>query len=111
MFQRRMDGSVDFYREWVEYKNGFGNLTGEFWLGLEKVHRLTSATVNSELRVDIEEFGGKTAHATYVDFKVADENSDFEIDFGNYSGNLSRLSVKGTMKTRQTFCENKVDFL
>ena len=33
MIQRRVDGSVDFYRDWFEYDNGFGHLEGEFWLG------------------------------------------------------------------------------
>ena len=41
VFQRRQDGSVDFYRGWSDYRNRFGDLNGEFWLRLDKIHRLT----------------------------------------------------------------------
>ncbi|KAJ4947286.1 hypothetical protein JOQ06_009322 [Pogonophryne albipinna] len=41
VFQRRVDGSVNFYRPWDHYKMGFGNAVGEYWLGLENLSRLT----------------------------------------------------------------------
>lgn len=34
VFQRRMDGTVNFYRGWEQYKNGFGHAAGEYWLGM-----------------------------------------------------------------------------
>ena len=37
VFQRRMDGTEDFYCNWTDYVKGSGDLNGEFWLGLSKI--------------------------------------------------------------------------
>ncbi|KAL9989445.1 hypothetical protein ACROYT_G003994 [Oculina patagonica] len=85
VFQKRKDGSVDFYRAWDDYKRGFGNLTGEFWLGLDKIHRLTVSSSN-KLRVDLERFNGETAFAEYSSFSVANETAKYLLNLGYYSG-------------------------
>ena len=63
--KKRLDGSVDFYRTWSDYVNGFGSVTdsGEYWLGLEKLYRLSSGTVN--LRVDIQDWNHNWYYARY----------------------------------------------
>ena len=63
MFQRRRDGSESFYRGWVDYENGFGNVKGEHWLGLKKIHCLTSVDVKTKLRIDLADFAG---HSKFV---------------------------------------------
>ena len=85
VFQRRQDGSQDFYLGWSEYKAGFGRLTGEFWQGLDKIHRLT-ASRPSELRVEIEDWSGGRAYAKYGRFGVGDEQSLYKLSVGSYSG-------------------------
>ncbi|XP_068743853.1 ryncolin-4-like [Montipora capricornis] len=85
VFQKRLDGSVDFYRNWSDYKIGFGTLNGEFWLGLDKIHRLTKLVRNT-LRVDLEDTTGKTAYATYDMFAVTSEKAKYQLSLGSYSG-------------------------
>ena len=85
VFQRRQDGSVDFYRNWTDYENGFGNLTGEFWLGLSKIHRLTKEGSNT-LRVDLGDFEGNTAYANYSTFNVSNGSTEYILTVGGYSG-------------------------
>ena len=86
VFQRRQDGSVDFYKYWVDYENGFGNLTGEFWLGLSKIHRLTKKYLSS-LRVDLGDFSSKTAYAQYFIFRIGNSASKYILSVEEYSGN------------------------
>ena len=85
MFQKRDNGAVDFFRAWDDYKRGFGNLNGEFWLGLDKMHRLTARSSN-KLRVDLEDLHGKTAFAEYSSFSVASERAKYLLSLGVYSG-------------------------
>ena len=85
VFQKRTDGSIDFYRDWANYKNGFGNLNGEFWLGLDKIHRLTSSD-NFKLRVDLKDWQGQSRFAKYTSFTIASEGNKYKLNVGSYSG-------------------------
>ena len=85
MIQKRREGSVDFYRGWADYKRGFGYLNGEFWLGLDKMHRLTKEGRN-RIRVELEDTQGKTAEADYDMFAVARERAKYQLSLGTYSG-------------------------
>ena len=98
IFQQRLDGSMDFYRNWSSYKNGFGNLLGEFWLGLDKIHRL-SASGQNVLKVDLETFENETAYAMYKPFFVGNESEAYILKTGIYSGN-DIVSTSFTRKGR-----------
>lgn len=83
--QIRQDGSINFNRTWNEYKIGFGNLTGEFWLGNDKIHLLTKSS-NMMLRIELEDFKGVKEYATYDQFYVANEFLKYRLSISGYSG-------------------------
>lgn len=60
VFQRSLDGSVDFYLRWESFKRGFGNLKGEFWLWNDNLHRLTAAE-EVKFRAHLEDFDGNSS--------------------------------------------------
>ncbi|XP_028391559.1 fibrinogen-like protein A [Dendronephthya gigantea] len=98
VFQRRQDGSQDFYHGWSDYKASFGDLNGEFWLGLDKIHRLSKSGQNI-LRVDLMDFNGTERYAKYGTFSVADESHKYRLNIGSYSGDAGdSLAYHNQMK-------------
>ncbi|XP_076095740.1 microfibril-associated glycoprotein 4-like [Mytilus galloprovincialis] len=85
VFQHRQDGKVDFFRGWTEYVKGFGDVNTEFWLGNDNLHDLTSQG-SYELRVDLEDFHGDKAYATYSTFNIGDKATNFILTVNGYSG-------------------------
>ena len=88
VFQRRQDGSEDFYRNWVNYTNGFGNLSNEFWLGLEFIHRLTNGSKCS-LHIDLEDWSGNKRYAQYGSFQVRDASTMYRLEVSGYTGDAT----------------------
>ncbi|XP_059166073.1 ficolin-2-like [Physella acuta] len=99
MIQRRFNGQTDFYRGWEEYKYGFGDVdVGEFWLGNENIHRLTSQR-RYELRVDFK-FNNTDYFAKYSRFSVYGELEGYRLKVSGYSGNAgdALIFVHNNMK-------------
>ncbi|KAM9746953.1 fibrinogen gamma chain [Dama dama] len=91
VFQKRLDGSVDFKKNWIQYKEGFGHLspTGntEFWLGNEKIHLIsTQSTIPYVLRIQLEDWNGRTSTADYASFKLTGENDKYRLTYAYFIG-------------------------
>ncbi|XP_061188330.1 ficolin-1-like [Saccostrea echinata] len=85
VIQKRLDGSLDFFREWADYQFGFSDGTSEFWIGNEFLHLLTSQALY-ELRVDMTDFDGESRFAKYKVFVVGSRETKFRLTIGGYSG-------------------------
>ena len=84
VIQRRKDGSVDFKnRDWVEYEDGFGNLHGEFWIGLRSMHCLTSQG-NWELRIDYQLKNGTKSYLHYNNFVIGSAEDQYPLNISGF---------------------------
>ncbi|KAJ8033074.1 Angiopoietin-related protein 1 [Holothuria leucospilota] len=86
VFQRRSDGSGDFYRNWESYKQGFGNVSNEYWLGNEKLHYITSQRSHM-VRIDVITSDGALLYDKYTTFAIQSESRGYRVSsLGTHSG-------------------------
>ncbi|KAL3885207.1 hypothetical protein ACJMK2_025295 [Sinanodonta woodiana] len=85
VIQRRVNGNVDFYREWFDYKKGFGDPNGNLWLGNDYIHDLTSDS-DYQLRINLAVSETNISFAVYDTFSVGNESSGYILIVKGYSG-------------------------
>ncbi|CAD1478009.1 unnamed protein product, partial [Heterotrigona itama] len=88
---RRVDGSLDFDRNWRDYSLGFGSPVSEYWIGNQVLHRLTTTTDDdcTSLRVDMTDIYGERWRAEYQSFRVESEETGYRLQVRGYSGNAT----------------------
>ncbi|XP_071837076.1 microfibril-associated glycoprotein 4-like [Apostichopus japonicus] len=93
VFQRRVNGSVDFYRNWTSYKEGFGQIVHEFWMGNDKLYYITNQD-NYQIRIDLVDREGTPYFAEYDLFRINDENDKYRLSaVGTHSGTAEVLNT------------------
>ncbi|MBN3301026.1 ANGL7 protein, partial [Amia calva] len=92
VIQRRKVGLTSFNRDWKQYKDGFGNIRGDFWLGNANIFRLTRQP--SILRIELEDWEGATRYAEYSHFSLSNEVNSYKLFIANYSGNAGQDSLR-----------------
>ncbi|KAH9490837.1 Techylectin-5A [Bulinus truncatus] len=91
VMQRRLTsgGVTRFQQNWQKYKNGFGNICQDSWLGLDYVYRLTNTPGERyQLRIGMK-VGTISYEAIYDDFKVDSEANRYKLSIGSFRGNIS----------------------
>uniref|UniRef100_H2Y9G0 Fibrinogen C-terminal domain-containing protein n=1 Tax=Ciona savignyi TaxID=51511 RepID=H2Y9G0_CIOSA len=89
VFQRRMNGEQDFFLNWDDYRQGFGNLSGEFWMGLDNLHHFTSHG-NTQLRIEMKDCDNQTRYAKYGSFAVLGPSTNFQLQISSFVGSSNR---------------------
>ncbi|KAJ8033643.1 Fibrinogen C domain-containing protein 1 [Holothuria leucospilota] len=93
VFQRRVNGSQDFYLGWDMYKDGFGSPNHELWLGNDKLYYMTN-NKNYKLRIDMVDRDGSPYYATYGHFRISNENDGYKlVGLSDFSGTADQDSL------------------
>ncbi|XP_020840912.1 angiopoietin-2 isoform X2 [Phascolarctos cinereus] len=91
VIQRREDGSTDFQRTWKEYKMGFGDPAGEYWLGNELVSQLTNQQ-RYVLKIHLKDWEGNEAYSLYEHFYLSSEELNYRIHLKGLTGTAGKIS-------------------
>ncbi|XP_078703459.1 angiopoietin-related protein 1-like [Branchiostoma floridae x Branchiostoma belcheri] len=85
VIQNRFDGTLHFNRRFNDYRYGFGSASGEYWVGLQNMYRITDQN-SYELYVELVDWSDNVRYAKYSSFRVG-AGSYYQLSLGSYSGN------------------------
>ena len=92
---QKVDTNTSFHRPWDDYVNGFGTYDYNFWMGLEKIHQLTSTgTYSMKLEVLLQ--NGIKLLAEYASFQLSDRSYQYYISVSGFSGTDGDIMTDGT---------------
>ena len=94
IIQRRVNNKISFERDYKSYQNGFGDFTENFWLGLDKLHCLTSSQIHTELYIGLNTFYEVSRYAHYGTFSVGPESDGYRLRVTNYLGGPAGNSMR-----------------
>eukprot|EP00057_Strongylocentrotus_purpuratus_P013467 XP_011667941.1 PREDICTED: fibrinogen-like protein A [Strongylocentrotus purpuratus] len=104
VFQKRYDGSVNFYRNYSEYVQGFGDVSGEYWLGLDSIYLLSSKFKDGvELRIDMVNSTNNHVYAYYGQFGIGSPSTSYELEFASYSGTAGDGLIRARCRGFSTY--------
>ncbi|XP_062994083.1 angiopoietin-related protein 3 [Elgaria multicarinata webbii] len=111
VIQNRSDGSLDFNQTWENYTNGFGNLDGEFWLGLHKIYSIVNQA-DYILRIELEDWRANKRYIEYL-FTMGGPETDYAVLLSKITGNIpsalpEQKAVKFSTKDHVNNRERKI---
>ncbi|XP_062135336.1 fibrinogen-like protein 1 isoform X2 [Drosophila sulfurigaster albostrigata] len=109
VIQQRVGGNEDFNRDWATYRKGFGAMDSDFFLGLEKIHRITSLQ-RHELYIHLVAVNGTVYFARYDDFKISDEDRGYKLSLGKFSGTINEDAMRYTENMKFSTFDRDNDF-
>ncbi|KAG8429839.1 hypothetical protein GDO86_019080 [Hymenochirus boettgeri] len=82
---------------WTSYKYGFGNIESDHWLGNKYINLLTTQKLN-KVRIILTDSNGQTRFAEYDTFHVKEENDQYRLRLGAYSGDAGDSMSSSSLK-------------
>ena len=105
---------MQFDRNWGEYKTGFGNIGGMFWIGLNKLHILAAPGRGAVLMIAIKPSDNPrvTFRAVYSTFEVASSTYNYRLKVAGYEGNagdaMSQLNGMPFSVSENESCDKRL---
>lgn len=88
LIHQKLNDNLSFNKLWNDYRNGFGNFSDNYWLGLEYVWGLINEEATYRLRIEAQLESKSWYSAEYDSLSLGDETANYPLSVSGYSGDI-----------------------